>query len=325
MMSVRITRLFGLAVAMATSAWASASPAQVGAEPGKQPASLMSSAHDLSQDVKQEAEGRGVPPALADALVSVLSGYEADAVGAQGHVGLMQIHPAMARMHGYEGDMAGLRQPETNIRYGMLHFARAWTLAKGDVCLALVKYRTSYAEGDVTPSAAKECEVVKARLAELGSPLASTRPRAAAISPSARSAVPMREMLKEAAAPASAQSSQTEPRSAVVSPRTTIPEGRTYAPGAKEPATKPVPTPHVTATRTPQRSSGPKVESKAAPPQNAPEVAVARIIAGGRTTWQPVRQTRSGRTNPRIWAEHERRLRQIEARISPNVIQIMRR
>ncbi len=324
MMSVRITRLFGLAVAMATSAWASACPAQVGAEPGKQPASLKSSAHDLSQDVKQEAEGRGVPPALADALVSVLSGYEADAVGAQGHVGLMQIHPAMARMHGYEGDMAGLRQPETNIRYGMLHFARAWTLAKGDVCLALVKYRTSYAESDVTPSAAKECEVVKARLAELGSPLASTRPRAA-ISPPARSAVPMREKLNEAAAPASAQPSSTEPRSAVVSPRTTIPEAKPEAPGAKEAATKPVPTSRVTATRTSQRSSGPKVESKAAALQNAPEVAVARIIAGGRTTWQPVRQTRSGRTNPRIWAEHERRLRQIEARISPNVIQIMRR
>ena len=152
---------------------------EVTAEPQDQPVSITSPSSDLVQVVRQEAQQRGVPLALADALVSVFRGHGANPASSPGQVGLMRIHPAMARMHGYRGDAADLLQPEINIRFGMLHLAGAWALAGGDVCLALVKYRTGYAEEDITLADARDCAALRARLAELGSPLGSARANSA--------------------------------------------------------------------------------------------------------------------------------------------------
>ena len=42
----------------------------------------------------------------------------------------MQIKPQTARGLGYEGGAAGLKQPETNIRYGMKYLGEAYRMAQ---------------------------------------------------------------------------------------------------------------------------------------------------------------------------------------------------
>ena len=53
-------------------------------------------------------------------------------VGRGGTIGLMQIKLATARGIGYSGDAAGLRDPDTNLTYGVKYLAGAWRAANGD-------------------------------------------------------------------------------------------------------------------------------------------------------------------------------------------------
>jgi hypothetical protein len=62
------------------------------------------------------AEEIGLPPALADAVALVESGYDANARGADGEVGLMQVLPTTAAMLGHKGSLADLFEPEVIIR-----------------------------------------------------------------------------------------------------------------------------------------------------------------------------------------------------------------
>ena len=101
--------------------------------------------------ITSEAEQRGVPPALADAVAHVESRYNPKVVGGMGEVGLMQIRPRTAALLGYDGKAADLFVPETNVRLGIAYLARAWQLAKGDVCRALMKYRAGWGEERMTP------------------------------------------------------------------------------------------------------------------------------------------------------------------------------
>jgi soluble lytic murein transglycosylase-like protein len=96
--------------------------------------------------ITSEAEQRGLPAALADAVAQVESRYSPNAVGSLGEVGLMQIRPRTAALLGYKGEAAGLAEPETNVRLGVAYLARAWQLANGDVCRALMKYRAGWGE-----------------------------------------------------------------------------------------------------------------------------------------------------------------------------------
>ena len=91
--------------------------------------------------ITSEAEQRGLPAALADAVAQVESRYDPKAVGSLGEVGLMQIRPRTAALLGYKGEAIGLAEPETNVRLGVAYLTRAWQLANGDVCRALMKYR----------------------------------------------------------------------------------------------------------------------------------------------------------------------------------------
>src|SRR5215204_1411475 len=68
--------------------------------------------------VKSEAERTGLPPAVADAVAYVESGYRPTAFGGVGEIGLMQIRPQTAAMLGYKGDTAGLYEPQTNVEFG---------------------------------------------------------------------------------------------------------------------------------------------------------------------------------------------------------------
>src|SRR5215217_2037830 len=122
--------------------------------------------------ITTEAEQRGLPPALADAVAQVESRYVANVLGGMGEVGLMQIRPQTAAMLGYKGEAAGLFEPETNVRLGVTYLARAWQLAKGDVCRALMKYRAGWGEERMTLRSVEYCRRARGHLASIGSPLA---------------------------------------------------------------------------------------------------------------------------------------------------------
>jgi hypothetical protein len=123
--------------------------------------------------IVREAEKLGLPAAIADAVAVVESEYDPDALGAAGEVGLMQVLPSTAAMLGHRGSNLQLFEPDTNIRYGVLYLARAWELANGDLCRALMKYRAGHGEERMTPLSARYCARARAYLAAIGSPLAN--------------------------------------------------------------------------------------------------------------------------------------------------------
>ncbi len=121
--------------------------------------------------IRREAEQAGLPAEIADAVAQVESAYNPGAVGGVGEVGLMQIRPTTAAMLGYRGALNGLLEPETNIRYGVMYLARAWQLADGNLCRALMKYRAGHGEERMTPLSVEYCRRVRSHLATIGSPL----------------------------------------------------------------------------------------------------------------------------------------------------------
>src|SRR3954452_3224210 len=122
--------------------------------------------------ITSEAEQRGLPSALADAVAQVESRYNPKVVGSRGEVGLMQIRPQTAALLGYKGEVTALFEPETNVRLGVAYLARAWQLAKGDVCRTLMKYRAGWGEERMTPLSVEYCRRARGHLAAIGSPLA---------------------------------------------------------------------------------------------------------------------------------------------------------
>lgn len=107
--------------------------------------------------ITQEAALRGLDPRLVDAVIKVESDYRPDAIGAAGEIGLMQIRPPTARLLGFSGTHRELAEPATNIRLGVTYLAKAWNLAHGDLCRALMKYRAGHGEEQMSPLSVKYC------------------------------------------------------------------------------------------------------------------------------------------------------------------------
>ena len=122
--------------------------------------------------VRREASARGLPPEVAEAVAYVESGFSPDAVGTVGEIGLMQIRPATAEMLGHDGGALGLFDPATNARFAVRYLAKGWSLAGGDLCRALMKYRAGHGSETISPLSANYCLRAKSYLARLGSPLA---------------------------------------------------------------------------------------------------------------------------------------------------------
>jgi soluble lytic murein transglycosylase-like protein len=156
----------------------------------------------FSDILAREATSRGLPPALADAVAFVESGYDAGAVGSVGELGLMQVRPATAAMLGHRGPDAQLLDPATNARFGVAYLAEAWRLAGGDLCRALAKYRAGHGAERLTPRSVEYCRRARDRLAETGSPLAAAVvPAATSLAPpGSRSAAPSARSMRPAVA-----------------------------------------------------------------------------------------------------------------------------
>jgi soluble lytic murein transglycosylase-like protein len=126
----------------------------------------------LVEMVRKEAAARGLPPAVAEAVAQIESGYDPAVVGGVGEIGLMQIRPATAAMLGHSGGAAGLFDPSTNVRFAVGYLAGAWKLAAGDLCRALMKYRAGHNSERMSALSVDYCRRAKTYLAKIGSPLA---------------------------------------------------------------------------------------------------------------------------------------------------------
>ena len=126
--------------------------------------------------VEQEAQKAGLPPAIADAVVHIESNYNPSTIGGVGEIGLMQVRPGTAAMLGFRGSAAELAKPEVNIHYGVAYLSKAWRLADGDLCRALMKYRAGHGEEVMTARSVTYCNRARNHLAALGSPLAEGGP-----------------------------------------------------------------------------------------------------------------------------------------------------
>ncbi|MCO5065384.1 MAG: transglycosylase SLT domain-containing protein [Rhizobiaceae bacterium] len=108
-----------------------------------------------------------VPLPLAHAVIQVESNYRPGIVGRAGEIGLMQIKPATARMLGYGGTVAGLHDPETNIRFGMKYLSMARELGDGSTCGTILKYNAGHAATRMNPTSSAYCAKVTKLIAGL--------------------------------------------------------------------------------------------------------------------------------------------------------------
>jgi len=94
--------------------------------------------------VATHARANNVPEALVHRVIVRESRYRPDLVGRGGTIGLMQIKLATARGLGYTGDAQGLRDPDTNLAYGVKYLAGAWRAANSDHARAMHYYASGY-------------------------------------------------------------------------------------------------------------------------------------------------------------------------------------
>ena len=94
--------------------------------------------------VAAHAQANNVPEALVHRVIVRESKYHPDLVGRGGTIGLMQIKLATARGVGYTGDAAGLRDPDTNLTYGVKYLAGACRAANGDHARAVRYFASGY-------------------------------------------------------------------------------------------------------------------------------------------------------------------------------------
>jgi Transglycosylase SLT domain len=94
--------------------------------------------------IATHAKANLVPEALVHRVIVRESKYRPNLVGRGGTIGLMQIKLATARGVGYTGDAFGLRDPDTNLAYGVKYLAGAWRAAGGDHDRAMRYYASGY-------------------------------------------------------------------------------------------------------------------------------------------------------------------------------------
>jgi soluble lytic murein transglycosylase-like protein len=106
---------------------------------------VASAGHDqIDALVRAHAQANNVPEALVHRVIQRESRYQPELVGRGGCIGLMQIKLATARSLGYTGDAAGLRDPDTNLAYGIKYLAGAYRAANGDHARAMHYYAGGY-------------------------------------------------------------------------------------------------------------------------------------------------------------------------------------
>lgn len=147
-------------------------------KPSQNAADRQQRIQQLRAIARVEAEKRGLPPAIADAVMRVESNYNPSARGKDGEYGVMQVMPPTARMLGHTGPVEALADPEVNIPLGVRYLADAWRLAKGDICTTAMKYRAGHGETRFSVLSVRYCERVRLHLASIGYPVTGSVPEA---------------------------------------------------------------------------------------------------------------------------------------------------
>lgn len=186
-----------MAVLLSASTCAQAQEADLGA------GETAASRSEIRKIIEHETARTNLPADIAEAVVFVESGYNSAVVGNAGELGLMQLRLETAATLGFKGNATELAEPDLNIHYGVLYLSRAWRLAGGDLCRALVKYRSGNDDEEMTPRSQVYCNRARNRLLAMNSAAAS--PQVAAIPPSAPAPEP-------AAAPPTASARIEKPR-----------------------------------------------------------------------------------------------------------------
>jgi soluble lytic murein transglycosylase-like protein len=89
------------------------------------PASVKTGHSEFDRLISVHAQANDVPESLVHRVIMKESRYRAGLVGHGGTIALMQIKLATARSLGYTGDALGLRDPDTNLAYGVKYLAGA--------------------------------------------------------------------------------------------------------------------------------------------------------------------------------------------------------
>ncbi|GLK67097.1 lytic transglycosylase domain-containing protein [Hansschlegelia plantiphila] len=126
--------------------------------------------------VRAAAFADGLPPEIAEAVAEVESGFNPNAVGGVGEIGLMQVMPSTARMLGFADPLPKLFDPETNIRYGVRYLGQAWRITGEDICATVMKYRAGHGETRYSQRSVAYCVRVRALLVARGFPVTGVVP-----------------------------------------------------------------------------------------------------------------------------------------------------
>lgn len=154
------------AAALALSAWVATAPAcadslaTAPANLDKTPAPSFS--ERLHEILTKEALSAGIPAWLLEAVIHVESGFNPNARGTVGEIGLMQVRPGTAALLGFRGTPAELAQPDVNVHFGATYLSQAWRVSDGNLCRTLMKYRAGLGEEIFTQRSIQYCN--RARL-----------------------------------------------------------------------------------------------------------------------------------------------------------------
>src|ERR1700759_5139066 len=94
--------------------------------------------------IATHAKANLVPEDLVHRIIIRESKYQASLLGSGGAIGLMQIKLATAPSLGYTGTAEGLRDPATNLMYGIKYLAGAFRAANGNHDRAVHYYAAGY-------------------------------------------------------------------------------------------------------------------------------------------------------------------------------------
>ena len=94
---------------------------------------------ELLRTINQVAIKYGIDPELVEALISVESGFNTNAISPKGARGLMQLMPTTAKRYGMKNEQE-LHVPDKNIEIGVRHLKDLLNLHNGQVSLAIAAY-----------------------------------------------------------------------------------------------------------------------------------------------------------------------------------------
>lgn len=90
--------------------------------------------------IKQMAPRYGVPTWFALRIAKVESGYNPNARGSAGEIGVYQLKCATAKGIGYRGGCKGLYNASANVSFGLKHLSMAIRSSRGNLKLAASKH-----------------------------------------------------------------------------------------------------------------------------------------------------------------------------------------